>query len=96
MKLEELFEIIQDRKKKMPKGSYPTSLFTDGLDKIVQKVGEEAIEVVIAAKGTIKQRVIEELADLWYHCLVLMASWNITLDDVLKELEKRQKGATMK
>lgn len=91
MKLEELYKIILKRKKELPDGSYTTSLFKEGLDRITQKVGEEAVEVIIAAKGQGKQRVISEIADLWYHCLVLLAKLNIKPEDIFEELEKRRK-----
>lgn len=80
----------------MPDGSYTTSLFKEGLDRIVQKFGEEAIEVVIAAKGSNKKRVIEELADLIFHKLVLMAQLDIKPEEVFKELENRRKNVNIK
>lgn len=89
MTLEELYNTILSRKKKMPEGSYVASLFRDGDDRIVQKVGEEAVEVVIAAKNTSKQRIISEVADLLFHLLILLASKEITLPDILNELGKR-------
>lgn len=93
MLLNRLFKIIKSRKEKMPKNSYTSSLFQEGLDKITQKVGEEAIEVVIAAQKESKERIISEMADLWYHCLVLLAEKNLNLKDLEIELEKRrQKG----
>ena len=91
MKLEMLYKIIVKRKKELPENSYTTSLFKEGLDRIAQKIGEEVIEVIIAAKGRSKQRVISEIADLWYHCLVLLAKLNITPQDIYAELEKRRK-----
>lgn len=91
MNLENLYKIILKRKKGMPENSYTTSLFKEGLDYITQKVGEEAVEVIIAAKGKSKERVISEIADLWYHCLVLLAKLNIKPDDIYNELEKRRK-----
>ena len=75
----------------MPEGSYTTSLFEDGLDKIIQKVGEEAIEVVIAAKNSSKQRLVEESADFIYHFLVLLTEKKIGFEDVIQELEARYK-----
>jgi phosphoribosyl-ATP pyrophosphohydrolase/phosphoribosyl-AMP cyclohydrolase len=91
MTLENLYQLIVTRKEELPENSYLTSLFTEGDDRIIQKVGEEAIEVVIAAKGTDKERVISEMADLWFHSLVLLASKGITPEDILVELEKRDK-----
>ena len=74
----------------MPEGSYTTSLFTKGVNKIAQKVGEEAVETAIAAAKKDKNEVIAELADLEYHMLVLMADMNITLDDLNNELKSRR------
>ncbi|MCC6799914.1 MAG: phosphoribosyl-ATP diphosphatase, partial [Anaerolineae bacterium] len=70
-------------------GSYTNALLDAGEDEIVKKVGEEAIEVVLAVKGQGDQRVIEELADLTYHCLVLLAQRGLTPDDLAAELERR-------
>lgn len=89
--IEQLFTLIQDRKENPKTDSYTTSLFVDGEDKIVQKVGEEAVEVIIAAKGQGNQRIIEESADLIYHLLVMLTEKGLTWDDVCQELEKRHK-----
>lgn len=89
MTLEELYKIILSRKKEMPEGSYVASLFRDGDDRIIQKVGEEAVEVVIAAKNESRERLISEVADLTFHTLVLLADKNIKLSEILTELEKR-------
>jgi len=89
MTLEELYKIIEDRKKNMPEGSYVTSLFKEGKDRIIQKIGEEATEVVIAAKNESKERLVSEVADLWFHSLVLLASSNITINEIMEELKKR-------
>ena len=91
MTLEELYKIIEDRKKNMPAKSYVASLFRDGEDRIIQKIGEEAIEVVIAAKNKLKKRIISEVADLLFHILVLLSAFEIPPSQVLKELEKRKK-----
>lgn len=91
MTLEELYKIIENRKEKMPVDSYVASLFHDGDDRIIQKVGEEATEVVIAAKNKSRQRIISEIADLWFHCLILLSQKGILLDEILVELEKRKK-----
>ncbi len=90
MKLEELFSIIKKRQKEMPENSYVVSLLKNP-DNMIQKIGEEATEVVIAAKNESQQRIIEESADLLFHLLVLLAEKNITLLDIEKELEKRNK-----
>jgi phosphoribosyl-ATP pyrophosphohydrolase len=87
--LNELFEIIKDRKLNLAEGSYTSHLFTSGEDKICQKVGEEAVEVILAAKGQGKQRLIEETADLFYHVLVLLSSKGISLEEVEAELRQR-------
>lgn len=91
MTLNKLYKIIENRKKKMPKNSYVASLFKEGQDKIIQKIGEEATEVVIAAKNESKERIISEVADLIFHLLVMLSSFNINPGDILKELSKRSK-----
>jgi phosphoribosyl-ATP pyrophosphohydrolase len=94
--LNELFAIIEDRKAHPVEGSYTNQLLSEGEDRIVQKVGEEAIEVIVAAKGQGDQRVVEETADLFYHTLVLLASRGLRLADVEAELRRRhgKTGAT--
>jgi phosphoribosyl-ATP pyrophosphohydrolase len=87
--LSDLFELVADRRENAPPGSYTASLFAAGEDEIVKKVGEEAIEVVLAVKGQGDARVIEEVADLYYHSLVLLASRGLTLAQVEAELERR-------
>ena len=89
--LNKLFEIIEDRKANPTEKSYTTSLFADGEDRILQKVGEEATEVIIAAKGQGDQRIIEEVSDLFYHTLVLLSAKGLKLSDVEDELRKRHK-----
>lgn len=90
MTLEELYKIIEDRKKNLPENSYVASLFKKGEDKIIQKVGEEATEVIVAAKNKNKERIISEVADLLFHILVLLSFKEISISDILKELEQRQ------
>jgi phosphoribosyl-ATP pyrophosphohydrolase len=90
--LNQLFEIIEDRKKNPLPGSYTNHLLTGGQDAILKKVGEEAMEVILAAKGQGNQRLIEEVADLFYHTLVLLASQGLSLDDVEQELSNRHSG----
>jgi phosphoribosyl-ATP pyrophosphohydrolase len=87
----ELFRIIQDRKVNPKPGSYTNSLFDAGLPRMAQKVGEEGTEVVVAALSQDHERLIEEIADLTYHVMVLMAAKGVTLEDVAGELEKRHK-----
>ena len=89
MTLEQLFELVRSRRENAPAGSYTASLFAAGEDEMVKKVGEEAIEVVLAVKGQGNQRVVEEMADLYYHSLVLLASRGLSLADVEAELERR-------
>ena len=91
MNIQWLFDVIEDRKKNPSEKSYTTSLFNEGLPKIAQKVGEEGTEVVVAALAQDDQRLIEEVADLTYHTLVLLSARVLTPDDVVAELEKRHK-----
>lgn len=87
--LPELVEVIAGREKAMPEGAYTTYLFTEGIDKICKKVGEEATEVVIGAKNRDAEEVKWEAADLIYHLLVLLQEQKVNLYDVLQVLEKR-------
>jgi len=87
--LHELEGIIEARKNDPQPGSYTHHLFERGANKIAQKVGEEAVEVVVAALGQGRTEQIGELADLFYHTLVLMAQLDIRLDDVGDELARR-------
>lgn len=89
--IDTLFATIQDRKLNPKPGSYTNSLFTDGEDEIIKKIGEEAIEIIIAVKGQGKERIVEETADLVYHLLVMLAAQDLTWDEVRVELEKRHK-----
>ncbi|MBC8508292.1 MAG: phosphoribosyl-ATP diphosphatase [Chloroflexi bacterium] len=84
-----LFQIVIDRKLNPQPGSYTNALLDSGRDRIAQKVGEEAIEVVIASGGQGKQRLIEETADLIYHLWVLLISNDISLAKVEAELRRR-------
>ncbi len=89
--LNELYATIIDRKQQPKPGSYTNSLFAAGGDEIIKKVGEEAIEVIIAAKGQTDQRVVEETADLLYHLWVLLAWRGVAPEQVMAELEKRHR-----
>lgn len=89
--LNRLETMIKDRKANPKKGSYTTSLFEAGLNKIAQKVGEEAVELVIEAKDENKDLFLNEAADLLYHYLVLLQAKNTSLDDVKAVLKKRHK-----
>jgi len=84
-----LEEIIADRKRTAPAGSYTTSLFAAGLPRIAQKVGEEGVETVVAALSQGNDRVAAEMADLIYHCLVLLAAREMRWSDVEAELARR-------
>jgi phosphoribosyl-ATP pyrophosphohydrolase len=89
MSVQWLFEIIEDRKKNPIEKSYTSSLFAEGLSKIAQKVGEESTEVVVAALAQDDQHLIEEIADLTYHSLVLLSARGLTPNHILAELRKR-------
>ncbi len=91
MNLNDLFTLILDRKNNPKPGSYTNSLFDDGLPRMAQKVGEEGTEVVVAALAQDSARLVEEIADLTFHTLVLMAAKGLTPADILAELEKRHK-----
>jgi phosphoribosyl-ATP pyrophosphohydrolase/phosphoribosyl-AMP cyclohydrolase len=84
-----LFELIKKRKNEMPENSYSSSLFKDGADRIIQKVGEECIETIIAAKNRDKEELINETADLLYHLFVMLVEQNISLAEVIQKLELR-------
>ena len=90
MILHDLFDLIEDRKTAQPSGSYTVTLLQDE-NKAAQKVGEEAVEVVIAALNQPKERLIEESADLLFHLLVLLSSKDVTLAEVEAALAKRRK-----
>lgn len=91
MILEEIYTIIEKRKKQRLPNSYTASLFQEGVNRIIQKVGEESVEVIIATKGRKKQRIIAEMADLYFSTLVLLSAKNIHVKRVFEELEKRRK-----
>lgn len=88
--IEQLYEVIEDRKNNSIEGSYTNYLFKEGIDKILKKVGEESAEVIIAAKNNSKDETVYEISDLIYHVLVLMANQGIKIEDITKELEKRR------
>ena len=87
--LETLASLLEDRKEKLPEGSYTTYLFNKGIDKILKKVGEESTEVIIAGKANDKAETIYEIADLTYHVMVLMTEMGISVDEVRRELASR-------
>ena len=87
--LAKLAEVIEQRKTADPQDSYVASLYEKGLDRILKKVGEEATETVIAAKGSDDAQLVYETADLWFHTLVLLAQQDLHPSDVIGELERR-------
>jgi phosphoribosyl-ATP pyrophosphohydrolase len=91
MSLQRLFDVIVSRREDPPEGSYTARLLAEGLPKIAQKVGEEATETVVAALAQDDQRLVEEVADLAYHILVLLAARGLSPADVEAELEKRHR-----
>ncbi|TCS43759.1 phosphoribosyl-ATP diphosphatase [Reinekea marinisedimentorum] len=93
--LNKLAETLEARKTAEPDSSYVASLYAKGLDKILEKVGEEAFETVLAAKnvgadGTGREALIYETADLWFHSLVMLATLNIGPDEIINELARRE------
>ncbi|WGD68095.1 bifunctional phosphoribosyl-AMP cyclohydrolase/phosphoribosyl-ATP diphosphatase HisIE [Bacillus velezensis] len=91
--LNELESVIAKRQAEMPDGAYTTYLFREGVDKILKKVGEEAAEVIIAAKNRDHEELKWEAADLLYHLLVLLREQSLPLDDVLDVLAKRHSAS---
>lgn len=87
--LTELASTLESRKNAEPDSSYVASLYDKGLDEILKKIGEEATEVVIAAKSGEKTAIIHETADLWFHTLVMLAQQDLSPDDILLELGRR-------
>lgn len=86
-----LWQTLEERKANPRSGSYTSALLSAGEDEIVKKVGEEAVEVILAAKSQGGQRLVEESADLVYHLLVLLLARDLSWDDVLDELARRHK-----
>ncbi|RKQ63914.1 phosphoribosyl-ATP pyrophosphatase [Thermovibrio guaymasensis] len=89
--LKELYKVIEERKRELPEGSYTAELFKKGEDRILQKVGEEAIETILALKSGNKDEAVYEVSDLLYHLLVALVKKGIKLDDIGKELKRRMK-----
>lgn len=87
--LTKLAAVLEARKTAEPSSSYVAGLYAKGLDAILKKIGEEATETVVAAKGGDRQQIIHETADLWFHTLVLLAQQGLRPEDVLAELERR-------
>ncbi|MFA6767155.1 MAG: bifunctional phosphoribosyl-AMP cyclohydrolase/phosphoribosyl-ATP diphosphatase HisIE [Parabacteroides sp.] len=92
MFLKYLQDFIDRRHKEMPEGSYTTSLFKSGVNRMAQKVGEEAVETVIEATNGTDDRLIYEASDLIYHLIVLLTSKGLRIEDLAVELQKRHKG----
>lgn len=87
--LQQLAEVLEQRKQQSPDQSYVASLYHKGLDQILKKIGEEATETVIAAKDGDKDKIIYETADLWFHSMVLLAQQGLGPELVLAELQRR-------
>lgn len=87
--LSELQDFIEKRHEEMPEGSYTTKLFKDGVNKMAQKVGEEALETVIEATNGTNDKLIYEASDMFYHLLVLLTSKGLRIEDIALELQKR-------
>jgi phosphoribosyl-ATP pyrophosphohydrolase len=88
--LQRLAETLEARKQASPESSYVAKLFTKGEDAILKKVGEEATEVILASKTGDKTHLVYETADLWFHCMVLLAHHGLSAEDVLGELSRRE------
>ena len=84
-----LMAVLASRKDADPDSSYVAGLYANGLDSILKKIGEESVETIIAAKSGDKQQIVYETADLWFHCLVMLAQQNLDARLVLDELERR-------
>ena len=87
--LARLMAVLESRKEADPETSYVAGLYDEGLDAILKKIDEEEVETIIAAKSGDKQQIVYETADLWFHCLVLLAQQNLTAQQVLDELDRR-------
>jgi len=87
--LEQLQQVLIERKSSKADESYVASLYEKGLDHILKKVGEESSEVIIAAKGSDPIELTKEVADLWFHCMVLLVNEGLDISDVLAELNRR-------
>ena len=87
--LKELQDFIDKRQTEMPEGSYTTSLFRTGVNKMAQKVGEEAVETIIEATNGSKEKLVYEASDLLYHLIVLLTSQGLRIEDIAAELQKR-------
>ena len=88
--LSRLSELLEQRKSADPSSSYVAKLYAKGMDSILKKVGEEATETVIAAKGGNRDEIIYETADLWFHTLIMLSQAGLSAQDVLDELARRE------
>ncbi len=87
--LDAVYQVVQDRKQNPSEKSYVASLYAKGLDKILGKIGEEATEVAVAGKGGEVDEVVSEVADLWFHTLVLLSYYDLPPEKIYAELERR-------
>lgn len=87
--LEKLMDVLESRKQADPDSSYVASLYDKGLDTILKKIGEESTETIIAGKAGNDEQIINEMADLWFHSLVLLAHRGLSAEQVLDELDRR-------
>jgi len=92
--LNQLYDLVESRKRERPDGSYTTYLFNEGLDKILKKVGEESAETIIAAKNENTNGLVAEVSDLIYHLLVLLVEREVSLDEIRQEMAQRGKHAS--
>lgn len=88
--LDRLAKVIEGRKSGDPSSSYVSGLFAKGEDAILKKIGEEATELVMAGKDGEQRRIVSEVADLWFHCVVMLAHYGLSPTDVLMELRRRE------
>ena len=89
--LEKLYRIVEERRRELPENSYTASLFKAGEDRILQKVGEEAIETILALKSGNRRDAVYEVSDLLYHLTVALVNSGITYDEIAEELKGRMK-----
>jgi phosphoribosyl-ATP pyrophosphohydrolase/phosphoribosyl-AMP cyclohydrolase len=94
--LSRLYQLIGDRERERPAGSYTTYLFDEGIDKILKKLGEESAETIIAAKNDDNSRLVAEVSDLIYHLLVLLVARGVSLEDISHELKQRRQSGGMR
>lgn len=94
--LSRLYQLIGDRERERPAGSYTTYLFDEGIDKILKKLGEESAETIIAAKNDDNSRLVAEVSDLIYHLLVLLVARGVSLEQIANELRQRRQSGGMR